>query len=83
MQDVDNQHDFAGSGVISLDVQENDPACEYNLCNIEKICKYLTDDSQSGDDNLTKLVNLSKAQYGGRCRYLNHTAAVEDMKVRQ
>lgn len=30
-------------GVLSFSVQSNDPRCEGDLCNIEKICSHFTD----------------------------------------
>ena len=39
LDDVRNQNLFAGSGVVMLPVQENDPSCVGEMCNIDKICK--------------------------------------------
>jgi len=53
---------FLGDGLISLDVQENDPSCTEELCNIEKICKYLVeqDESVSYMDRLASLSSIQR-----------------------
>lgn len=37
---------FAGDGVVTLPIQENDPACVGTLCNIKAVCGIMTDDGQ-------------------------------------
>lgn len=32
-----NLNAFLGDGVIQIPAQENDPSCEHDLCNIEKV----------------------------------------------
>ncbi|CAN0456255.1 unnamed protein product, partial [Discosporangium mesarthrocarpum] len=34
---------FAGDGVVFLPVQENDPACGEEVCNLRKVCEVMTD----------------------------------------
>jgi len=36
--DVGNARLFVGDGVVELDIQSNDPSCQEDLCNIEKVC---------------------------------------------
>eukprot|EP00298_Acanthocystis_sp_HF-20_P008801 c17906_g1_i1.p1 GENE.c17906_g1_i1~~c17906_g1_i1.p1 ORF type:complete len:503 (-),score=237.15 c17906_g1_i1:59-1567(-) len=39
------QRFFSGYGVAIFDAQSNDPACEEDYCNIEKICAFMTNTS--------------------------------------
>lgn len=40
--DLDFQRSFAGYGVVPFPGQGNDPACDAALCNINKVCTFLT-----------------------------------------
>ncbi|KNC87320.1 hypothetical protein SARC_00562 [Sphaeroforma arctica JP610] len=62
------QRTFAGTGVFSFDWQGNDPACEKELCNIEKICGFLRDDKRKSASHREKVTQLSLA-----LRYPGHT----------
>lgn len=44
LEDPRNLELFAGDGVVALNVQENDPACTDDYCNVEKICAVLLND---------------------------------------
>jgi serine protease 16 len=56
-----NVESFLGDGVIHIPAQENDPSCKGDLCNIEKICNFLT--SSSASSSMEKLAELSKAEF--------------------
>lgn len=40
---------FAGDGVVSLPIQENDPACSGTVCNISAVCEVMTDDARGSE----------------------------------
>lgn len=42
LEDPLNQEQFAGDGVVYLPVQSNDPSCTTDLCDIGRICSFLT-----------------------------------------
>ncbi|CAM9552994.1 unnamed protein product [Choristocarpus tenellus] len=60
LEDPSAQVLFAGDGVISLPIQENDPACQEELCNIQKVCAVMTDASLGS--NVERLAVLRKQQ---------------------
>jgi thymus-specific serine protease len=70
LEDPQNQIMFAGYGVVYLPAQSNDPACTTNLCNIEKVCSYLTETATG--DSLSRLAQLSAEQSGGVCKSVNY-----------
>jgi pimeloyl-ACP methyl ester carboxylesterase len=72
-----NREQFAGSGVVYLPVQSNDPSCGYNYCNIERICGLMTDETVGSA--LDRLVALHKAQSGGSCFPVNSQLMLESM----
>lgn len=43
LEDESARISFAGDGVVSLPIQENDPACEGTVCNIKAVCDIMTD----------------------------------------
>ncbi|EER09818.1 conserved hypothetical protein [Perkinsus marinus ATCC 50983] len=43
LEEHDNRRLWTAEGVLSFSVQSNDPRCEGDLCNIEKICSRFTD----------------------------------------
>lgn len=49
---------FAGDGVISLPIQENDPACGMPMCNIAAICAAMTDNSLGSTVGIGALVSI-------------------------
>jgi len=57
-----NVQAFLGDGVVNFPVQGNNPACVGELCNIKKICTFLT---SSKDPPLETLAKLSKQQSPG------------------
>jgi len=57
----DEQLNFAGYGVAYFPSQGNDPACETPACNIERICKIMTD-SSSNDDAMNRLAKVRSEQ---------------------
>ena len=67
-----NREVFAGDGVVYVPAQENDPSCEGELCNIEKICKFLTgrkgeQEEEEDVEEWRVLASLAAAQNGGEC----------------
>eukprot|EP00551_Chaetoceros_affinis_P005647 CAMPEP_0203675076 /NCGR_PEP_ID=MMETSP0090-20130426/18650_1 /ASSEMBLY_ACC=CAM_ASM_001088 /TAXON_ID=426623 /ORGANISM="Chaetoceros affinis, Strain CCMP159" /LENGTH=660 /DNA_ID=CAMNT_0050541133 /DNA_START=40 /DNA_END=2019 /DNA_ORIENTATION=- len=65
-----NVHAFLGDGVVYIPVQENDPSCDGDLCNIEKICHFLTSPSSSLS-SMEKLAQMSKKLSYGSCMDIN------------
>ena len=63
---------WAGSGVIAVPSQENDPGCasddegDQSVCDIGRICAVLTDDAYAGDD-VAALAAVSALQRSGQC----------------
>ena len=82
LDDKYNQVEFAGSGVIYLPIQSNDPACATDYCNIGKICAYITDES-SGPAPYDKLVSFSKIQRNDKCMSASYNAIKESYKSAQ
>lgn len=54
------QRDFAGEGVAYFPSQANDPACQSPGCNIEQICKVMTDTTKG--DEVARLASLRQLQ---------------------
>jgi len=63
---IENQHLFLGDGLIQIFVQGNDPSCQEELCNIERLCSYMIENKETNPDksNLDILVDVAKAQRG-------------------
>jgi len=60
--------EWAGSGVIEVPSQENDPNCTTTLCDIGRICGALLDAvASNGGDNVAALAKVSSGQHAGRC----------------
>lgn len=47
LEDDKSKRAFLGDGVVDINVQENDPSCEGDLCNIAKICNFVVSESKS------------------------------------
>lgn len=62
-----NVQTFLGDGLANFPVQGNDPSCDGELCNIKKICTFLT---SSKDPPLETLAALSKKQ-SPYCKNIN------------
>lgn len=60
LEKIDNQRDFAGDGVADFPAQSNDPLCDADLCNIQKICVLMTD--KSVGDEVARLAALANGQ---------------------
>lgn len=75
LADKQNQATFAGDGVVYLPVQSNDPACQTSYCNIEKICKLMTDTSVGSP--VERLASLSKAQNYNKCVSISSSAMTD------
>jgi thymus-specific serine protease len=58
---------FLGDGVVNIPSQDNDPYCEEDLCNIEKICDFLLESQAQGDSQIVSLAMLSKNQQSSDC----------------
>lgn len=61
---VSKRRSWAGSGVIEVPSQENDPRSTQPASNIERICAML---ATAKGDAVAKLAIVSKAQRGGAC----------------
>jgi hypothetical protein len=64
--------EWAGSGVIEVPSQENDPSCTTPGCDIGSICLLLAEDPTNSsypdvDDNVLRLADVSSAQNNGHC----------------
>jgi hypothetical protein len=59
LDNVKNQEEFAGNGVVYIPVQSNDPSCTSANCDIGSICKLLTDETIGTP--LDRLASLSAA----------------------
>jgi hypothetical protein len=68
---------FLGDGVVDIDVQENDPSCDEGLCNISKICDFLTDESKSSSDPIEALAKLSRYQTKDSCKDISWEGMIE------
>ena len=61
-----NVKSFLGDGMVFFDVQGNDPACQGDLCNIEKFCGNITKSAKEKiDEPAVILARLSRAMEGG------------------
>eukprot|EP01134_Creolimax_fragrantissima_P006913 CFRG6913T1 len=61
LQDKDTQIKFASFGVFPFNWQGNDPACSGYLCNIKKLCAFLTNETFELTTDLDKIASLSLA----------------------
>jgi len=59
----EGQTNFAGNGVAYFPAQGNDPTCQYPGCNINEICKVMTD--TKGGSEMQRLAHLRQAQVEG------------------
>jgi len=66
LDDVDNQALWAGFGVVYIDVQENDPSCTDELCNIGKVCDFVTTEAEQKTP-LEVMASFSRKSYGDQC----------------
>ena len=78
LDDIKNQEEFAGNGVIYLPIQSNDPACTTSMCDISKICTYMTTDIDplKPTNSLDKLVSLSKSNTCLSINYQTHLISI-------
>ena len=66
LQEKKNVKSFLGDGMVFFDVQGNDPACQGDLCNIEKFCGNITKSAQEKIYEPAQiLARLSRAMEGG------------------
>jgi thymus-specific serine protease len=63
--------EWAGSGVIEVPSQENDPSCTTPGCDIGSICEILSQTPANStddlDENVARLAAVSSAQNSGHC----------------
>lgn len=77
-----NLNGFLGDGVLHIPAQENDPSCEGQFCNIEKICNFLTTNSTSSP--MEKLAEISSSplctniDWDSMISFISSDAAKED-----
>jgi thymus-specific serine protease len=65
LDDRNNQNLFVGDGLIGIDVQDNDPSCTHNLCNVEKLCGAMVTLFQSTNQTeLEILADIARQQRG-------------------
>jgi thymus-specific serine protease len=80
---LENQKLFLGDGLIELYVQGNDPSCQDELCNIERICSFMieTKNSTPGMTNLDVLVDVATAQRGDYmgCRSIDFQQMLDEL----
>jgi thymus-specific serine protease len=58
---------FLGDGAINIPSQDNDPNCQEDLCNIEKICDFLLESQDKGVSRIETLASLAKNQQKSDC----------------
>lgn len=70
LKEAKNVQSFVGDGVVFFDVQSNDPSCEVDLCNIEKFCNFITEESNNTSVSIVEiLAKLSnEMESSGECR---------------
>eukprot|EP00591_Stephanopyxis_turris_P003403 CAMPEP_0195517398 /NCGR_PEP_ID=MMETSP0794_2-20130614/10686_1 /TAXON_ID=515487 /ORGANISM="Stephanopyxis turris, Strain CCMP 815" /LENGTH=561 /DNA_ID=CAMNT_0040646201 /DNA_START=169 /DNA_END=1854 /DNA_ORIENTATION=- len=56
---------FIGDGVMYVPSQANDPSCDGELCNIEKLCSAMLEDSTSSP--MERLAHISNRQRNSEC----------------
>eukprot|EP00475_Leptophrys_vorax_P015941 TRINITY_DN22328_c0_g1_i2.p1 TRINITY_DN22328_c0_g1~~TRINITY_DN22328_c0_g1_i2.p1 ORF type:complete len:317 (-),score=63.01 TRINITY_DN22328_c0_g1_i2:51-1001(-) len=81
LEDENNQADWAGNGVVYLPIQDNDPTCAEEVCNVEKICKFLMDSASAANGSaLIALAKLSEKQFGSSgCVSVDHNAYMDSL----
>jgi thymus-specific serine protease len=77
LEKTENQEQFAGDGVVYLPAQGNDPSCTGSLCNIDKICTFLTDPVYTAP--IDALAALSQRQNLNQCVSVNYELFVRIM----
>eukprot|EP00494_Astrolonche_serrata_P034396 UN34665 len=60
LNNKEHQIDWSGFGVIGINVQGNDPSCEYEYCNIEKVCDTMTNSTIG--NVMDRLIYISSIQ---------------------
>jgi hypothetical protein len=80
LENVKNQEEFAGDGVVYFPVQSNDPSCTTPYCNIASICTELTKPDADGNTDILKnpmerLASLSAAMRNNKCVTVNADAS--------
>lgn len=84
----ENQKLFLGDGLIELYVQGNDPSCQEDLCNIERLCEYAietknarTTDADTPKSDLDVLVDIAKKQGGNgdQCRSVDFKEMLKEL----
>lgn len=55
LEDESARISFAGDGVVSLPIQENDPACEGAVCNIRAVCDIMTDVERGSEASFSSI----------------------------
>ena len=67
LEKIENQKLFLGDGLIEIYVQGNDPSCDEELCNIERLCSFMIESkaANSTRSNLDILVDVAMAQRDG------------------
>lgn len=64
-----NVDSFVGDGVAFFDVQSNDPSCDEDLCNIEKFCDFLIEESNHTSVSIVEiLAKVSNEMESGECK---------------
>ncbi|KAF4716186.1 Thymus-specific serine protease, partial [Perkinsus olseni] len=61
LDDIDNRKVWTSEGVFGFSVQSNDPECDSDLCNIDKICRYFTDPNLP-ESLVERLAHVSRAR---------------------
>ncbi|KAF4670554.1 Thymus-specific serine protease [Perkinsus olseni] len=61
LDDIDNRKVWTSEGVFGFSVQSNDPGCDSDLCNIDKICRYFTDPDLP-ESLVERLAHVSRAR---------------------
>eukprot|EP01038_Epipyxis_sp_PR26KG_P006463 gene6463-8892_t len=76
LDDVKNQEQFAGDGVVYIPVQSNDPSCTSQYCDISKICSLMVD--KTAGSPLEKLVILAKSS-SSSCMSVSYESMINSL----
>ena len=80
LEDLNNRYMFAGDGVITLPIQENDPSCQPKYCNIQKICNALIYESKNNPNPVYLLATIANAQLDGKpCKEISRTVYLNSL----
>ncbi|KAL3779032.1 hypothetical protein HJC23_011471 [Cyclotella cryptica] len=68
-----------GDGILRVPAQENDPSCEKELCNIQKLCDAITGERQAepNKSSMEILAKINGIELGNECSNVDWTLYVD------